>query len=76
MPEITNVATNTILNAKVNNVKGQILNHTNLATTASTTFNAFWNNIPNISHLVKKTVYNTKINEKEHKTTTDHHQDK
>ena len=41
MPEITNVATNTILNAKVNNVKGQIFNHTNLATTASTTFNAF-----------------------------------
>ena len=37
MPEITNLATNTTLNAKVNEVKNKIPNITNLATTTALT---------------------------------------
>ena len=33
MPDITNAATNTVLNAKLNGVTGGILSITNLATT-------------------------------------------
>ena len=37
IPDITNLATNTILNAKINEVKGEIPSITNLATTAALT---------------------------------------
>ena len=47
---------------------------TNLATTTALT--AVENKIPNISNLVKKTNYNTKIKEIENKITTDHDGDK
>ena len=50
--DITNLATNTTLNAKLNEVKREIPNITNLATT--TALNAVKNKIPNVSHLVKK----------------------
>ena len=35
MPDITNLASNTILNAKVNQIKNEIPSITNLATNAS-----------------------------------------
>ena len=72
MPGITNLATKTTLNAKINEVKGKIPNITNLATSALT---AVENKIPSISNLVKKTDYKTKINEIVKKI-TDHNHDK
>ena len=71
---ITNLATTSALNAKINEVKGKIPNITNLGTTAALT--AVENKIPNVSNLVKKTDYNTKISEIENKITTDHGHDK
>ena len=61
------------LNAKINEVKGEIPNITNLAT--STSLTAVENRIPNVSNLVKKSDYNTKINEIERKI-ADHNHDK
>ena len=72
MPD-TNLANNTTLNAKINEVK-KIPNITNLATT--TALNAVENEIPNANNLVKKTDYNTKISDTENKITTDHDHDK
>ena len=72
--DITNLATNTTLNAKINEVKGEIPSITNLATTAALT--AAENKIPNVSNLVKKTYYNTKINEFEKKITDHDHSNK
>ena len=46
------MATNTSLNAKINEVKGEIPSITNLATTAALT--SVENKIPNASDLVKK----------------------
>ena len=57
-PDINNLATNTTLNANINEVKNEIPNITNLATTAQT---AGENKIPNVSNLVKRTDYNGKI---------------
>ena len=57
------MATKTTLNAKINEVKGEPLT-------------AVENKIPNVSNLVKKTDYNTKISEIENKITTDHDHDK
>ena len=65
IPSITNLATNTSLNAKINEVKGEIPNITNLATNTGLT--AFENKIPNVSNLVKKADYATKISEMENK---------
>ena len=73
MPSITNLATTTAFNAKTNEVKSKILNITNLATI--TTLAAVQNETSNVSNLVKKTDYNTKISEIEKKT-TDHDHDK
>ena len=50
--DITNVATKTILNAKTNEVKSEILKITNLATTRALTVGE--NKIPSVSNLVKK----------------------
>ena len=70
IPDITNLATTTTtLNAKINEVKNKILNITDLATTADLT--AVENKIPNVSNLVKKTDYNTKISETKNEITTD-----
>ena len=49
IPDITNVATNTTLNAKINEVKGEILSITNLATLS-------------ITKLATTSAFNTEIN--------------
>ena len=66
------MATKTTLNAKINEVKGEIPNITNLATTSALT--AVENKIPSVNNLVKKTDYNTKISHIE-KQFTDHNHD-
>ena len=87
---------NTSLNAKINEVKGEILNTTKLATTATlnakinevkdkmpsitnlastTALTAVENKKSNVSNLLKKTDYNTKISEID-KNITDHDHDK
>ena len=71
IPSITNLATTAALNAKINEVKGKIPSITNLASTTALT--AVENKIPNVSNLIKKIDYNTKINEKK---ITDHDHDK
>ena len=55
---ISNLATATALNAKINGVKNKVPNVTNLATITALT--VFENTMPNVSNLVKKTDYNTK----------------
>ena len=55
----------TSLNAKTNEVKGEIPGITNLATTA--VFTTVENEIPNFSYLVKKTDYDANISEMEKK---------
>ena len=75
MPDITNLATNTTLNAKINAVKNEIPNITNLVTTTALT--VVENKIPNVRNSVKKkTDYNTKMSEIENKITTDHGHDR
>ena len=71
IPDITNVAIKTSLNPKINEVKGEISNITNVDTASALAF--VENKIPSISNL--KTDYNTKINETEKKI-TDHNDDK
>ena len=56
---MTNLGTNASLNAKINEVKGELTNITNLATTTALT--AVKNKIPNVSNLVKKPDYNCEI---------------
>ena len=72
--DITNLALNTTLDAKINRIKNEIPSINNLATTTALT--AVENKIPNVSNLAKNTDYNTKINEIENKITTDHDHDK
>ena len=57
--DITILANNTTLNAKMNEVKNKIPSITNLATTTALT--AVENKTPNVSNLVKQSEYNTKI---------------
>ena len=59
IPSNTSLATTAALNAQINEIKGEIPNITNLAT--NTAFTAVENKIPNVSNLVKKADYNTKI---------------
>ena len=74
IPDLTNLATTTAAsNAKIN-IKIKISNIINLATTLALT--AVENKIPNVSNVVKKTDYNTKISKNENKITTDHDHDK
>ena len=56
---MTNLGTNASLNAKINEVKGELPNITNLATTTALT--AVKNKIPNVSNLIKKPDYNCEI---------------
>ena len=73
IPDITNVAIKFSLNPKINEVKGEISNITNVGTARALAFDE--NKIPSVSNLVQKTDYNTKINETEKKI-TDHNDDK
>ena len=61
-------------NAKIKNIKDKIPDITDLAPTTALT--AVEKKIHNVSNLVKKTDYNTKISELENKVTTDHDHDK
>ena len=74
IPDIINLATNVFLNAKLNEVKCEISNITNSATTTALT--AVESKIPNVSNLVKKSDYNTKISKIKNQVTTDHDHDK
>ena len=74
IPEITNLATNASLNAKINNVKGGISGSPNLVTTAGLT--AVEYKTPNVSNLVEKWKNHIKITEIENKIATDHDHDK
>ena len=73
IPDITNVAIKFSLNPKINEVKGEISNITNVGTASALAFDE--NKIPSVNNLVQKTDYNTKINETEKKI-TDHNDDK
>ena len=73
IPDIIILATKSILNAKINEVKEEITKITNLAPTGS--YTAVGNKIPSVNNFVKETDYNTKINEVEKKF-TDHNHDK
>ena len=66
------MATKTNLNAKINEVKDEMPNINNLATSSSLT--AVENKKHSVSNLVKKTDYNTTINDIEKKI-TDHDHD-
>ena len=57
---MTDLANKSVLDAKLNEVKGEIPSITNLAKTAS--FSTVRNKIPNDSDLVKKAEYKAKIN--------------
>ena len=57
--DITNLASNTTLNAKINEGKNEIPSITNLTTTAAV--NTVENKIPNVSDLVKKADYDAEI---------------
>ena len=73
MPDISNLATKTILNTKMNKIKTEIPSISNLATISALT--AVENKIPSVSNLVKKADYVTRITEIEKKL-TDHSHDK
>ena len=72
--DIANLAINTTLTDKTNEVKGEVPSITNLATTAALT--TVENKIPNVSNLIKKTDYNTKISKIEKKITDHDHSNK
>ena len=72
MPDISNLATKTILNEKINEAKNEIPSITGLATTSALT--AFENKIPSVSNLVKKIDYGTKVKEIEKKITDYKHE--
>ena len=59
IPDNTNLPTKTTFNAKINEVKGEILSISHLATTGALT--AVENKIPNVSNLVKKLTITQKL---------------
>ena len=65
MPDITNIATKTTLNAKINEVKGEIPSITNLAATAAlnTKINEVTGKIPNITNSATTTALTAVKNE-------------
>ena len=67
------MATRTILNTKINEVKNEIPSISYLATTSALT--GVENKIPSVSNLVKKKDYDTKVKDTEKKI-TDHKHDK
>ena len=74
IPDITNLATNASIKSKIIEVKGEIPSIANLATTAALT--SVENKIPNVINRVRKTNYNTKINEIAKKVTDQDHRNK
>ena len=70
--DITNWATNTTLNAKINETKKEIRSITNLATTGA--FSTVENEMPNVIDSVKKSDYDVKMSEIKSKyfTTSDY----
>ena len=70
---VTNLVTNASLNAKIKAINAEILSIANLVITSALTANE--NKITNVSNLVKKADYNTKISETKKKI-TDHDHDK
>ena len=64
-PDITNLATKSILNTKVNEVKNEIPSTSSLATISALT--TVENKIPNVSNLVRKSDYDAKVIEIEKK---------
>ena len=71
--DISNLASETILNTKINEVKNEIPSIRGLTTTSALT--AVENKLPNVSKSVKKTDYDTKVSEI-NKKITDHEHDK
>ena len=69
--DFLNLVIKTTLNAKINQVKGEILSITNLISTTSLT--AIKSKIPNVSNWVKKNDYNTKFSESGKKITDHDH---
>ena len=67
-----NVATKTILNTEINEIKNEIASISSLATTSALI--AVENNKSNVSNLIKKTDYDTKVDKIEKKI-TDHKHD-
>ena len=63
LPDITNLATETIHNTKINEVKTEVPSISGLATNSALT--AVEYKIPNVSNLVKNTDYDTKVTEDE-----------
>ena len=61
IPDISDLAIKTDLNAKITEIEGKMLSITGLAT--KSTLTAVENKIPDVSSLVKKTDYDTKISE-------------
>ena len=73
IPDTSDVAKKTDLNAKITEIEGKIPSATVLATNSA--LNAVEDKIPDVSGLVKKTNYDTKISEIENKV-SDHNHDK
>ena len=67
IPDITNLATNSFLKAKINAIKGDLRSINNLAAILTTALTTVENKIPNVSDLVKKADYDAKISEMENK---------
>ena len=65
IPDITKLATKSVLKTKKNEVKAETPSISGLATTSAWT--AVENKIPNVSNLVKETDYGTKVNDIEKK---------
>ena len=59
IPDISNLATKSNFNTKINKVKNEIASNTGLATTSALT--AVENEIPSTINLVKKTDYDTRV---------------
>ena len=71
IPDITNLATKTILNTKIYEVRTEIPSSSSLGTTSTLT--AVENEIANVCNLVKKTDNDTKFNDIEKKITDYNH---
>ena len=71
IPDTSDLAKKTDLNAKITKIENKIPGNNGLATNLALT--AVGNKIPDVSSLVKKTVYDTKVSEIENKITNHNH---
>ena len=71
IPDASDLAKKTDLNAKITEIENKMPSITGLATNSAST--AVENKIPDVSSLVKKTDYDTKVNEIEEKITHHNH---